>query len=105
MKWHAYGAKSPRKQSVVAIIGGLAVGLLCIVVLGVLDHRPRSIEQRPGTGEVDVAERVNGVLARFDRVVVVRVGLGVVGEPSVSDSVLGRISATPRVKIPLKLVE
>ena len=75
-------------------------------MLGALNGGTSFIEQRVSAREIPVVEGIKRVLARFDRVVVVVwMGLGVVGEPSMSDLVLVRISATPLVKIPLKLVE
>jgi hypothetical protein len=66
------------KRSVVAVERGLAVGLFCVVVLSTFDGCPRFIEQRVGTREVAAVERVNGVVAGFDRLLVV---LGTVLRP------------------------
>jgi hypothetical protein len=60
----------PRK-SIIAVVGGLAVGLLRVVVLGALDSRTRFVEQRLATGEVAIGKRVSGVLAGFDRLLMV----------------------------------
>ena len=61
--------------SLVVVPCRFAAGLPALIVLGALDGRTRFIEQQPGTGEVAAVERVSGMLAGFDRLLVVlRVG-------------------------------
>jgi hypothetical protein len=55
------------ERSVVPVVGGLGGGLPCVVVLDALDGRTRFIEERPSMREVAVFERINRVLAGFDR--------------------------------------
>ena len=77
-------------SSIVAVVSGLVVGLLCLVVLRTLDRSLRFIEEIAGVDEVAVFERAKRMLAGFDRVLVVlvRAVLHVVGTVGVVGHVI-----------------